>query len=126
MTLGGLGTEARSPALADLDQRPTVDVVSAVVDRHDEVVAAVSAAAPAIARLADAVAEQLRADGRLIYVGAGSAGRLAAVDASEWGPTFSWPGERIVALVAGADEPPGSAAEAAAEDDAEAGAADVG
>ena len=61
----------------------------------------------------------------MIYVGAGSAGRLAAVDASEWGPTFSWPAERIVALVAGADEPPGSRAEAEAEDDAGAGAADV-
>lgn len=125
MTLGGLETEARSPALADLDQRPTVEVVEAVVDGHDEVVAAVRRAAPAIARLADAVAERLRAGGRLIYVGAGSAGRLAAVDASEWGPTFSWAEDRIVALVAGIEHAPGSREEAMAEDDAGAGAADV-
>src|SRR4051812_25775082 len=122
MRLGGLETEARAPALSDLDRRPTLDVVSAVVDGHDEVVAAVRAAKPAIAALADAVAGQLEKGGRVIYVGAGSAGRLAAVDASEWGPTFSWPAERIVALVAGADEPPGSRAEAEAEDDAGAGA----
>jgi N-acetylmuramic acid 6-phosphate etherase len=125
MTLGGLETEARSPALADLDRRPTVDVVSAVVDGHDEVVAAVRRAAPAIAALADAVAGRLRGGGRMIYVGAGSAGRLAAVDASEWGPTFSWPADRIIALVAGAQEAPGSPAEAATEDDRAAGAADV-
>jgi N-acetylmuramic acid 6-phosphate etherase len=125
MRLGGLETEARAPALSDLDRRPTLDVVRAVVDGHDEVVAAVKHVAPAIAALADAVAEQLRRGGRMIYVGAGSAGRLAAVDASEWGPTFSWPAERIVALVAGADEHPGSREEAMAEDDAEAGAADV-
>jgi N-acetylmuramic acid 6-phosphate etherase len=125
MTLGGLETEARSPALADLDRRPTVDVVTAVVEGHGEVLRAVGEAAPAIAALADAVAGQLKRGGRVIYVGAGSAGRLAAVDASEWGPTFSWPEEKIVALVAGADEPPGSREEAAAEDDGEAGAADV-
>jgi N-acetylmuramic acid 6-phosphate etherase len=125
MRLGGLETEARAPALSDLDLRPTVEVVGAVVDGHDDVVSAVKAAAPAIAALADAVARKLQQGGRLIYVGAGSAGRLAAVDASEWGPTFSWPGDRIVALVAGAQHPAGSAAEAAVEDDRAAGTADM-
>jgi N-acetylmuramic acid 6-phosphate etherase len=125
MTLGGLETEARASALADLDQRPTVEVVDAVVGGHDEVLGAVKRAAPAIAQLAEAVAGQLQKGGRMIYVGAGSAGRLAAVDASEWGPTFSWPDGRVVALVAGIEHPPGSAAEARVEDDATAGAADV-
>ena len=86
-------------------------------------VAAVDVAAHAIAALADATAERMDAGGRVIYAGAGSGGRLALVDAAEWGPTFSEDG--VVALVAGADLPPGSFEEAAAEDDAEAGAAAV-
>ena len=123
--LGALETEGRPAALADLDLRPTVEIVRAVVHGHRDVVAAVEAAAPAIAALADAAAERLDAGGRVVYAGAGSGGWLAFVDASEWGPTFSVTAGRVVALVAGAEHPPGSAAEAAAEDDAAAGAAAV-
>jgi N-acetylmuramic acid 6-phosphate etherase len=60
----------------------------------------------------------------VIYVGAGSAGAMAAADAAEWGPTFSVPDDAVVALVAGADLPPGPAREGA-EDDARAGADEV-
>jgi N-acetylmuramic acid 6-phosphate etherase len=116
-------TEGRAAALGDLDLRPTVDVVRAVVRGHSDVLAAVEAAEPAIAALADAAAERLGAGGRVVYAGAGSAGWLAFVDAIEWGPTFSVPDGSIVALVAGAEHPPGTIAEAAAEDDAAAGAA---
>jgi N-acetylmuramic acid 6-phosphate etherase len=116
------GTESADPALADLDLRPAAEVVRAVVEGHDEVMAAVRAAEAEIAALVDAV--ELRA-GRVVYAGAGSGGRVAAMDAAEWGPTFGVPDGRVVALLAGADEPPGSAAEALAEDDAAAGAADV-
>jgi N-acetylmuramic acid 6-phosphate etherase len=123
--LGGLETEGRAPALADLDLRPTLEVVRAVVRGHRAVLAAVEAAEPAIAALADAAAARLDAGGRVVYVGAGSGGWLALVDAIEWGPTFSVPADRIVALVAGAAHPAGSPAEAAAEDDAAAGAAAV-
>ena len=118
-------TEGRAAALADLDLRPTVEVVRAVVRGHRDVLAAVEAAEPAIAALADAAAERLAAGGRVVYAGAGSAGWLAFVDATEWGPTFSVPADTVVALVAGAEHPPGSVAEAAAEDDAAAGAAAV-
>jgi N-acetylmuramic acid 6-phosphate etherase len=111
-------TEQPAEGLADLDLRPTIDIVRAVVRGHGDVVEAVAAAEPAIAALADAAA---RRDGRVIYVGAGSGGRIAALDASEWGPTFN--DDRAIALVAGADEAAGSREEAAAEDDAEAGAA---
>jgi N-acetylmuramic acid 6-phosphate etherase len=120
--LGELETEGRAPALADLDLRPTIDVVRAVVRGHRDVLAAVEAAEPAIAALVDAAAERLDAGGRVVYAGAGSGGWLAFVDATEWGPTFSVPAGRVVALVAGAEHPAGSAAEAAAEDDAGAGA----
>jgi N-acetylmuramic acid 6-phosphate etherase len=106
--------------LDDLDLRPTVEIVRAVVRGHGEVLAAVTAAEPAIAALADLAAER---NGRVIYVGAGSGGRIAALDASEWGPTFGE--DRAIALLAGADEVAGSRAEAAAEDDGEAGAAAI-
>src|SRR5215204_7072433 len=94
--LGRLETEARAPALADLDLRPTIEVVRAVVRGHRDVLAAVEAAEPAIAALADAAAERMDAGGRVIYAGAGSGGRLALVDAAEWGPTFSE--DAVVAL----------------------------
>jgi N-acetylmuramic acid 6-phosphate etherase len=121
----GLGTEGRAAAFADLDRRPTLDVVRAVVRSHRDVLAAVEAAEPAIAALADATATRMDAGGRVVYAGAGSAGWVAFVDATEWGPTFSIPGDRIVALVAGAEHSAGSLAQAAAEDDADAGAAAV-
>jgi N-acetylmuramic acid 6-phosphate etherase len=106
--------------LDDLDLRPTIEIVRAVVRGHDEVLEAVMAAEPAIAALADLAAERI---GRVIYVGAGSGGRIAALDASEWGPTFGE--DRAIALLAGAEEVPGSREEAAAEDDGEAGAAAI-
>jgi N-acetylmuramic acid 6-phosphate etherase len=121
----GLSTEASDPALAELDQLPTAEVVRAVVRGHEDVLAAVAAVEDAVARLADLVAERMDRGGRVIYAGAGTGGRVALLDAAEWGPTFSVPDGAVVALVAGADLPPGSAEEAAAEDDAEAGAAAV-
>ena len=87
---------------------------------HDEVLEAVMAVEQEIAALADLTAER---SGRVIYVGAGSGGRIATLDASEWGPTFGE--DRAIALLAGADEVPGSREEAAAEDNAEAGAAAI-
>jgi N-acetylmuramic acid 6-phosphate etherase len=119
--LGALETEGRA-GRSDLDLRPTAEIVRAVVRGHRDVVAAVEAAEPAIAQLVDAAAERLEAGGRVVYAGAGSAGWLAFVDAMEWEPTFSVP---AIALVAGAEHPPGSPAEAAAEDHEAAGAAAV-
>jgi N-acetylmuramic acid 6-phosphate etherase len=120
--ISALETEGRAAALSDLDLRPTVEIVRAVVRGHRDVLAAVEAAEPAIAALADAAAERLAAGGRLVYAGAGSAGWLAFVDAMELGPTFSVP---AIALVAGSEHPAGSREEAAAEDDEAAGAAAV-
>src|SRR5918992_4676275 len=109
---------------ADLDLRSTLALVELINDEDAKVAAAVREASPAIAAAIDAIVARLEDGGRLVYVGAGSSGRLALVDAAECGPTFGVPAEQVVALVAG-----GSAALAvaqeAAEDDAEAGAADV-
>src|SRR3954468_19801258 len=115
----GLETEGYDAARADLDRRPAVDVVRAVVAGHDEVVAAVAAAAPAIAELVERAAERVAAGGRVVYAAAGSGAHIAQVDASEWGPTFSVPDGTIAVLHAGAGSAPGSPAEAAAEDDAD-------
>jgi len=114
--LGRLETEGRADALGDLDLRPTTDVVGTLVRANRDVLRAVEAAAPAIAALADAAAAR---DGRILYAGAGTAGWTAFVDAGELGPTF---GLDAVAVVAGSEHPVGSREEAAAEDDADAGA----
>jgi N-acetylmuramic acid 6-phosphate etherase len=106
-----LGTEARDAAGADLDLRPTLELVELMNGEDATVPAAVAAAAPAVAALVDAVAARLAAGGRLVYVGVGTSGRVAALDAAECGPTF---GVGVVALVPGDDE--------AAEDDSAAGA----
>src|SRR4051812_32478906 len=120
--LSGLRTERRSLEDADLDRRSTAEVVHAVVAANQEVLEALKSAEAAIAALADATAQRMDAGGRVLYAGAGTGGRLAAVDAAEWGPTFGVPDGTVLALVAGADALPGSVAEAAAEDDGPAGA----
>jgi N-acetylmuramic acid 6-phosphate etherase len=116
--------EENDASLSDLDLRQTLEIVHALNATNVDVARAVEGAAEALARVVDAVAERVGADGRVIYAGAGSAGLIAALDASEWSPTFGWPQERVVALVAGSDLPPGLDRDAA-EDDAEAGAADL-
>jgi len=116
-----LGTEARDVDGADLDLRPTDELVE-LMNRGDATVpAAVAAAAPAIAGLIDAVAARLAAGGRLVYVGAGTSGRLAALDAAECETTFSVPPGRVTALLAG-DGALSAAEQEAAEDDGAAGA----
>jgi N-acetylmuramic acid 6-phosphate etherase len=113
-------TEA-SPGAEDLDLRPTRELVE-LMNRHDAgVPAVVAAAAPAIGDAIDAIVERLRRGGRLIYAGAGTSGRLAALDAAECRSTFSTPPGQVVALLAGGESAPPEVQDAA-EDDDEAGA----
>jgi N-acetylmuramic acid 6-phosphate etherase len=123
-TLDALVTEARDPAAADLDLRTTAELVRLMNAGDADVPAAVARAADRVAAAIDTVAARLARGGRLVYVGAGTSGRLAVVDAVECESTFSLPRGRVVALIAG-----GAAATAAAqeeaEDDAHAGAAGV-
>ncbi|HKA49888.1 MAG TPA: N-acetylmuramic acid 6-phosphate etherase [Candidatus Dormibacteraeota bacterium] len=122
-SIGDLGTE-RGWGRGDLDRLSSLDLVR-LMNREDATVAvAVGRALPAIAGAVDAIAERLRAGGRLVYVGAGSAGRLGVLDASEWGPTFGAPVGQVVALIAGGAGAMTRAVEGA-EDDEQAGAADV-
>jgi N-acetylmuramic acid 6-phosphate etherase len=113
--------DARHPRL---DRYATPDLVAAFVDDQTEAVAAVRAAAADIARAVDAAVPRIRAGGRLIYVGAGTSGRLGVLDSVELTPTFNWPSERARALMAGGD-PAMYVAVEGAEDDASQAAEDL-
>jgi N-acetylmuramic acid 6-phosphate etherase len=122
--LDELVTESRLPETADYDELTTQELV-ALFNREDAVVpAAVAAVSDELVAALDAIFDRLRNGGRLVYVGAGTSGRLAELDASECESTFSTEPGRVVALVAGAGL--ATAAERdAAEDDPQAGAGAV-
>ena len=117
--LDELTTEARSER-PDYDRSSTAELVELMNAEDASVPRAVGSVAPEIAAAVDAIAERLAAGGRLVYAGAGSSGRIAALDADECEATFSTAPGQIVALVAGADLSSAEEREAA-EDDAEAG-----
>jgi N-acetylmuramic acid 6-phosphate etherase len=120
--LAHLVTEQHRPELADLDRRDTTELVALMADDQALAIAAVSGARERIAAAIDAVVEQLRRGGRLIYVGAGTAGRMGVLDAAECPPTFNT--DRVVGVMAGSTAALQRPRESA-EDDAEAGAADL-
>lgn len=119
-----LKTETPSALHAQLDQYADAELVTAFVDDQLDAVEAVRRAAPQIAAAIAAAVPRLQAGGRLLYVGAGTSGRLGVLDSVELYPTFSWPHERAVALLAGG---PGAMYHAVegAEDNLEQGAADL-
>lgn len=119
-----LATESVRPDMDDLDCRPTDELVRTLVEGQSAAQSAVKAAVPAIAAAADAIATRLKRGGRLFYVGAGTSGRLAILDASECPPTFNTSPEMVVALIAGGPAAVQEAIEGA-EDDDQAGAADL-
>ncbi len=98
-----LTTEAVNPASADLDRLSTIDLVRLINAEDATVAAAVAAAAESIAAAVDLVAERLAGGGRLVYVGAGTSGRLGVLDASECPPTFSADPGQVIGLIAGGD-----------------------
>jgi N-acetylmuramic acid 6-phosphate etherase len=111
-----VATERSEAQHADLDLRSTLELVHVMNDADAGVAAAVRACAEPLSAAIDAVVARLESGGRLVYVGAGTCGRIAQMDAAECGPTFGFPDDRVVA-VAGPD--------GAAEDDPAAGAAAV-
>ena len=115
-------TEAGSRRHDWLDDWPVAEQVESLWEGQLAAVAAIGAALPAIAAAVEAAGPRLRAGGRLIYAGAGSSGRLAAQDGAELEPTFDWPADRLVLMLAGG---PGALTRAVenAEDDVEAAAA---
>jgi N-acetylmuramic acid 6-phosphate etherase len=117
-------TEQREALHADIDLRSTLELVELVNDEDARVAPAVRGAAPSLAAAIDAIVARVVGGGRLIYIGAGTSGRLALVDAAECGPTFGLPDGRIVAIVAGGAHAHAVAQEAAEDDDL-GGAADI-
>jgi len=111
--LDDLPTEAWNAGAADLDLRSTRELVDLMNAEDATVPAAVEAAAAQITAAVDAVSEGLRRGGRLIYVGAGTSGRLAALDAAECESTFSTEPGQVVALLAGGPLARATAQEAA-------------
>ncbi|MFK3671907.1 N-acetylmuramic acid 6-phosphate etherase [Leifsonia aquatica] len=123
-TLGTLATEAVSETTRDLDIMSIEELVAAMNVANTEVPAAVARESASIVAAVTGVSERMRRGGRLIYAGAGTAGRMGVLDASEIPPTFGAPPELVVGLMAGGPEALHTAVENA-EDDEEAGRAAV-
>jgi N-acetylmuramic acid 6-phosphate etherase len=94
-------TERPSPRYSTIDLWSPTDILAGMIEGQFAAVAAVQAARTSLERAALAVEERLRAGGRLAYAGAGTSGRLAVQDGAELMPTFGWPAERLVLLMAG-------------------------
>ena len=122
MDLAHLLTEQHRPELADLDRRDTVALVRLMADDQAAALDALVGAAPEIAAAIDAVVSRLEGGGRLIYVGAGTAGRMGVLDAAECPPTFNT--DRVIGVLAGGFDALLKSSEAV-EDDTAAGAADM-
>src|SRR2546427_10248635 len=117
-------TERRNPRSVDIDLLPTERVLK-IINADDAVVANVVASAiPQIAKVVETAAECIRSGGRISYIGAGTSGRLAILDAVEIPPTFSTPPEWIQAVMAGGAKASPHAIEGS-EDDRATGAADL-
>jgi N-acetylmuramic acid 6-phosphate etherase len=97
-------TEHPSPRYSAIDLWNPAEILDAMLEGQFAAVAAVHAARLALERAALAIEERLRGGGRLVYAGAGTSGRLAVQDGAELMPTFSWPPERLVLLMAGGRE----------------------
>jgi N-acetylmuramic acid 6-phosphate etherase len=117
-------TEQRLAASKKLDRMTALEIVRLMNGEDRRVAAAVGRELPGIARAVDAIVAALRTGGRLIYVGAGSSGRMAVLDAAECPPTFGISPKQMVALIAGGRRAVTGAVEGA-EDSAVNGARDL-
>src|SRR6202011_478581 len=97
-------TERLSPRYSGIDVWDPSDILDAMVEGQFAAVAAVRAARQALEAAALAMEPRLKDGGRLVYAGAGTSGRLAVQDGAEWMPTFSWPDDRLLLLIAGGNE----------------------
>src|SRR5579884_750118 len=119
-----LQTEARNPASTRLDEMTALEIVRLMNAEDARVVPAVASQAEPLARAVEIIADRLRRGGRLLYVGAGTSGRLGVLDASECPPTFNSPPEQVIGVIAGGPTALTRAVEGA-EDHPEHGARDL-
>jgi N-acetylmuramic acid 6-phosphate etherase len=119
-----LATESFSPRYTGIDAWPPADILDALVEGQLAAVAAVRAARDGLEAAALAIEARMRRGGRLVYAGAGTSGRLAVQDGAELTPTFGWPSQRLLFLLAGGERALLHPVERA-EDQAEDGAAEA-
>ncbi|BCJ26321.1 N-acetylmuramic acid 6-phosphate etherase [Actinocatenispora sera] len=122
--LAQLRTEQTDPRYAEIDRLPTAQLAALMNEADASVPTAVAAAIPAVVPAIDAIVERLAAGGRLLYVGAGTPGRIGLLDAAECPPTFGTDPETVQGIIAGGNTAITRAVEGV-EDDAEAGVADL-
>lgn len=122
--IGALATEGINPATAGIDRMSPLEIVKAINAEDAKVALAVEQELPAIARAIEEIAARMRQGGRLLYIGAGTSGRLGILDASECPPTFGTSPEQIVGLIAGGPIATANAVEDA-EDNPAAGQAEL-
>src|SRR3954470_15167716 len=96
-----MDTERPSPRYSDIDIWEPSDIAEAMIEGQFTAVSAVRSARVALVAAVVAAEAKLRNGGRLVYVGAGTSGRLAVQDGAELIPTFSWPQDRLLLLIAG-------------------------
>src|SRR5688572_28757825 len=115
-----MATEDVDAGFTDLDAWPLASAIEAMWDGQMSAIAAVRECLPAVTQAAVSAAERLKRGGRLIYVGAGTSGRVAVQDGAELLPTFDWPPERLVFALAGGDGALVTSVEGAEDDTADA------
>ncbi len=122
--LNVLATEQTNPATGEIDRMSPLEIVQVINAEDEKVALAVKQVLPDIARAIEQIAARMRNGGRLIYTGAGTSGRLGALDASECPPTFNLPPDTVIACLAGGPQAFDKAFEDL-EDSIEAGRADL-
>jgi len=122
--LAQLPTEQLNPAAADLDLKSALEIARVINKEDATIAAAIERALPQIAETIDRIAAALKRGGRLIYVGAGTSGRIAALDASECPPTFNTDPKTVQFVIAGGVKALVSAVEAS-EDSRELGESEI-
>lgn len=101
--LDRLATEQRNPHTLQIDRVSTLEMVKLINEEDKKVALAIEKVLPDIARAIDGIAAQFKQGGRLIYIGAGTSGRLGILDASECPPTYGTDPDRVIGLIAGGD-----------------------
>lgn len=122
--IAGLPTEQKNPETSRIDIASTEEILRLININDERVPLAVGAEIPHIVKAVDVIVERFKRGGRLIYVGAGTSGRLGIVDASECPPTYGTPPDMVLALIAGGREAVFTAQEGA-EDKMDVGASDL-
>lgn len=123
-TLAQLITEQRNPNTMDIDRLSALEIVQKMNDEDQKVAIAVRENLPQIAAAVEQIVTAFKNGGRLVYIGAGTSGRLGVLDASECPPTFGVPSEMVVGLIAGGERALRHPIEGA-EDNKQAGVADL-